>query len=91
MHASSGRMIATVLKLISVPTLMQFYFPSEAIVWLGPGAVNTSSDFFEGNWCSLLKYAKGQCRIMHCCLLFDFIHGCVYWIHEVMLLILPSG
>ena len=40
-HASSRRMIAAVLKIISVSALMQFYFLCEAIVWLAPGVFNT--------------------------------------------------
>ena len=58
MPASSGRMIAAVLKLISVSALMQLYFLCEATAWLGPGAVDTSSEFLEGNWYSLLKYTN---------------------------------
>ena len=59
MYASSGRMIAAVLKLISVSALMQLYFLCETIVRLGPDAVNTSSDFLGGKllftlWCMTL-------------------------------------
>ena len=54
MHAGSGRMIAAVLKLISVSALMQPYSLCETSVQLGPGAINTSSDFLGGNWCVLL-------------------------------------